>query len=60
MAAGLDTQNGFFQFLAADEAEYVTRDGRLVIDDPEIRRKLIEAIDSYTAFYRGAARRPMR
>ena len=30
----------------------MTRDGRLVIDDPEIRRKLIEVIDSYTAFYR--------
>jgi multiple sugar transport system substrate-binding protein len=30
----------------------VTRDGRLVIDDPEIRRRLIAAIDSYTSFYR--------
>ena len=52
MGAGVDTGNGFFQFLAADGAEYVTRDGRLVIDDPEIRRKLIETIDRYTAFYR--------
>jgi multiple sugar transport system substrate-binding protein len=52
MAAGIDTEAGFFQFLAADGAQYVTRDGRLVIDDPEIRRKLIEVIDSYTAFYR--------
>ena len=45
-------RTAFFQFLAAYEADYVTRDGRLVIDDPEIRRSLIEAIDSYTAFYR--------
>jgi multiple sugar transport system substrate-binding protein len=30
----------------------VTRDGRLVIDDPEVRRKLIQVIDSYTAVYR--------
>ena len=30
----------------------MTRDGRLVIDDPEVRRQLIEAIDSYTAIYR--------
>jgi multiple sugar transport system substrate-binding protein len=30
----------------------VTPDGRHVIDDPEIRRNLIEAIDSYTAIYR--------
>jgi multiple sugar transport system substrate-binding protein len=52
MGVGVDTQNGFFQFLAADEGEYVTRDGRLVIDDPSIRRKIIAAIDSYTAFYR--------
>jgi multiple sugar transport system substrate-binding protein len=52
MAPGPDAQNGFFQFLAADDGEYVTRDGRLVIDDPEIRRKLIEAIDRYTTFYR--------
>jgi multiple sugar transport system substrate-binding protein len=50
--AGPDTQNGFFQFVAAADAEYVTRDGRLVIDDPGNRRKLIEVIDSYTAIYR--------
>ena len=30
----------------------MTRDGRLVIDDPEVRRRLIKAIDSYTAIYR--------
>jgi multiple sugar transport system substrate-binding protein len=52
MGAGVDTGNGFFQFLAADGAEYVTRDGRLVINDAGIRRKLIETIDRYTAFYR--------
>ena len=47
-----DTWFGFFQFVAAYDADYVTRDGRLVIDDPEIRRRLIEAIDSYTTIYR--------
>jgi multiple sugar transport system substrate-binding protein len=52
MGAGVDTGNGFFQFLAADGAEYVTPDGRLVIDDPEIRRKLVKTVDSFTAFYR--------
>ncbi len=36
----------------AYEAHYVTGDGRLVIDDPEVRRRLIEAVDSYTAIYR--------
>ena len=42
----------FEQFMEAYEADYVTRDGKLVIDDPEIRRRLIKAIDSYTAIYR--------
>jgi multiple sugar transport system substrate-binding protein len=49
---GVDLQNVFFPFLAAYQADYVTRDGRLVIDDPEIRRKLVEVIDSYAAIYR--------
>jgi multiple sugar transport system substrate-binding protein len=53
MSAGdSDTGNQFDQFSAAYDAEYVTRDGRLVIDDPEIRRRYIKAIDSYTAIYR--------
>ena len=30
----------------------MTRDGRLVIDDPEIRRRLIKTMDNYTALYR--------
>ena len=47
-----DTDLQFFQFVAAYEADYVTRDGRLVIDDPEIRQRLVKAIDSYTAIYR--------
>jgi multiple sugar transport system substrate-binding protein len=47
-----DTGTQFEQFKIAYEADYVTRDGRLVIDDPEIRRRLVKAIDSYTAVYR--------
>ena len=47
-----DTYIEFFQFLAAQRAEYVTPDGRLVIDDPEVQRRLIQAIDSYTSLYR--------
>ena len=38
--------------MQAYEADYVTREGKFVIDDPEIRRRLIEAMDSYTAIYR--------
>jgi multiple sugar transport system substrate-binding protein len=48
----VDTKYGLNQFMAAYEAWYVTDDGRLVIDDPEVRRRLIQAIDSYTAIYR--------
>ena len=47
-----DTGDQLEQFMAAYEADYVTRDGRLVIDDPEVRNRLIKAIDSYTAVYR--------
>jgi multiple sugar transport system substrate-binding protein len=47
-----DTVFEFLQFVAANDADYVTDDGRLVIDDPEIRHKLVDTIDSYTALYR--------
>jgi multiple sugar transport system substrate-binding protein len=47
-----DSQDQFLQFVAAYNADYVTRAGKLVIDDPEIRRQLIRALDSYTAIYR--------
>jgi multiple sugar transport system substrate-binding protein len=47
-----DTQEQFFQFLIAYGAHYVTPDGRLVLDDPAVRRRLIEAIDAYTSVYR--------
>jgi multiple sugar transport system substrate-binding protein len=47
-----DTVIEFLQFVAANDADYVTDDGRLVIDDPEIRRKLIATMDSYTTIYR--------
>ena len=47
-----DTIDQFFQFLHAYDADYVTRDGRLVIDEPEFRQRLIAAIDGYTAVYR--------
>ena len=47
-----DAVNGFYQFMDAYEADYVTRDGRLVVDDPEVRRRLVKALDGYTAIYR--------
>jgi multiple sugar transport system substrate-binding protein len=48
----VDTVNGLYQFMNAYEAYHLTDDGRLVVDDPEVRRRLIQAIDSYTAIYR--------
>jgi multiple sugar transport system substrate-binding protein len=51
-AEASDTQAQFLQFVIAYDADYVTRDGRLVIDDPEIRQRLVKAIDNYTAIYR--------
>jgi multiple sugar transport system substrate-binding protein len=42
----------FSQFRIVYGADYVTSEGRLVIDDPEIRQRLIRAMDSYTALYR--------
>jgi multiple sugar transport system substrate-binding protein len=48
----VDTVNGLNQFKDAYEADYVTRDGRLVLDDPEVRRRFIEALAGYTAIYR--------
>ena len=47
-----DTRAEFEQFMQSYQANYVTREGQLVIDDPEIRRKLIRTMDSYTAIYR--------
>jgi multiple sugar transport system substrate-binding protein len=52
MSDVFDTQGEFLQFVIAYDANYVTPDGRLLIDDPEIRGRLIEAIDAYTAVYR--------
>ena len=52
MSVVYDTQFEFFQFVAANQTDYVTRDGRLVIDGAEIRQKLVGLIDSYTAIYK--------
>jgi multiple sugar transport system substrate-binding protein len=53
-----DTLLEFFQFVAAYGASYITGDGQLVIDNPQIRRNLIQAMDSYTAIYRNGCTPP--
>jgi multiple sugar transport system substrate-binding protein len=47
-----DTFVQFEQFIQAYQANYVTREGKLIIDGPEIRHRLITAMESYTAIYR--------
>ena len=47
-----DTQDQLDQFVQAYDANYVTPDGKLVIDDPEVRRRLVSAVTSYTAIWR--------
>src|SRR3954453_6209241 len=51
-AAAGDTAYQFWQFVSAYEADYVTRDGRLVIDQPEVGSRLVGALDGYPAIYR--------
>jgi multiple sugar transport system substrate-binding protein len=53
-----DTDIEFLQFQAAYEADYVTHDGRLVIDDSKVRNRLVKALDSYTAIYRRSCTPP--
>jgi multiple sugar transport system substrate-binding protein len=52
--AGDNTDTGldFRQFVHAYGADYVTRDGKLVIDEPGVRAGLARALDGYTALYR--------
>jgi multiple sugar transport system substrate-binding protein len=42
----------FLQFVAAYDADYVTPDGRLVIDEPGVRKNLVRAMEAYTSLYR--------
>jgi multiple sugar transport system substrate-binding protein len=52
MSAEIDTQVQFQQFMEAYQAKYVVREGSLIIEDPEIRRRLIRVMESYTAINR--------
>jgi multiple sugar transport system substrate-binding protein len=53
-----DTGAEFSQFVQAYEGDWVTREGRLVIDQPDVRQRLIEAVDRYTAIYRNGCTPP--
>jgi multiple sugar transport system substrate-binding protein len=47
-----DTNMQLQQFGQAYEADWVTREGRLVIDQPDIRLRLVEVMEQYAAIYR--------
>ena len=55
-----ETDLQFFQFVDAYEADYVSRDGTLVIDDPEIRRRLVRHWLATLQSIARAASHPMR
>ena len=46
--SGDDAEVTFAEFVTAYGADYVTREGRLVIDEPQVRAGLVRALDGYT------------
>jgi multiple sugar transport system substrate-binding protein len=50
--ASNDTGTNFWMFVNAHEADYVTRDGKLVIDDPDIQAKLVTVLNELATVYR--------
>jgi multiple sugar transport system substrate-binding protein len=53
MGAGdSDARNQFSQFMLAYGTFWADRQGRLTIDDPDVRARLVKALESYTAIYR--------
>jgi multiple sugar transport system substrate-binding protein len=48
----VDTLDQFIQFQLAYEAPWVGSDGRLQVDDLEVRKGIIEALDTYTEIWR--------
>jgi len=47
-----DTRFVFMEFVHALGTDYVTPEGRLVIDDPRVRAGLVAAVERYTAIWR--------
>ena len=53
-----DTGTNFRMFVNAHEADYVTRDGKLVIDDPNVQAKLVTALNELATIYRKSCTPP--
>jgi multiple sugar transport system substrate-binding protein len=52
VVGSVDTTPAFLQFVTASGADYVTRDGRLLIDEPAVRAGLLKALTAYTDVFR--------
>ncbi|NEP09835.1 MAG: carbohydrate ABC transporter substrate-binding protein [Symploca sp. SIO2C1] len=52
MSLSLDTYNNFEQFLEAYNVELLDKDGKLNVDDPEVRQGIAKAIENYASFYK--------
>ena len=53
-----DTGTNFWMFVNAHEADYVTRDGKLVIDDQNVQAKLVTALNELATIYRKSCTPP--
>jgi multiple sugar transport system substrate-binding protein len=53
-----DTGTNFWMFVNAHEADYVTRDGKLVIDDPDVQAKLVTVLNELATIYRKSCTPP--
>ena len=51
-AAALDTSDELIQFQLAYQAPWLSREGRLQVDEPAVREGMIKALDAYTAIWR--------
>ena len=50
-AASLETYDQLLQFQLAYDASWLGRDHRLRIDDPDVRRGMVRALDDYTSIW---------
>ncbi|NES19060.1 MAG: carbohydrate ABC transporter substrate-binding protein [Symploca sp. SIO3E6] len=52
MSLSLDTYNNFEQFLEAYDVELLDENGKLQVDDPQVRQGIANAIENYASFYK--------
>ncbi|MEL7520727.1 MAG: ABC transporter substrate-binding protein [Cyanobacteria bacterium J06553_1] len=55
MSLSLDTYNNFEQFLEAYDVNVLSETGELRVDAPDVRQKLVNALEDYARFYESEA-----